>query len=188
MCLGSQEHHQIFKASACLINLDSLWPLFTFCVVFLFTFKILFPRNSKGYKTHANLTLNRARNLPPNQFMRFVADRALTNLSELRQIHHDMLFKDLHFLITPPLYSSLVVLVVLTLFLFDNLKIISVSGLISIRCVREYRKSMPLKGFIRQDRIQPGCHASKAITTLLERVNKLNLNWNFRQFDFVIFV
>ena len=97
MCLGGQEHHYLFKASACSINLDSLWPLFTFCVVFLFTFKILFPRNSKGYKTHANLTLNRARNLPPNQFMRFVADRALTNLSELRQIHHDMLFKDLHF-------------------------------------------------------------------------------------------
>ena len=97
MSLGGQEHHYIFKASACLINLDSLWPLFTFCVVFLFTFKILFPRNSKGYKTHANLTLNGARNLPPNQFMRFVADRPLTNLSELRQIHHDMLFKDLHF-------------------------------------------------------------------------------------------
>ena len=70
----------------------------------------------------------------------------------------------------------MVVLMCLTLFLFDNLKIISVSVLISLRCVREYRKSMPLKGFIRQDRIQPGCHASKAITTLLERVNKLNLN------------
>ena len=51
---------------------------------------VLVVRNSKRYKTHANLALNGGRNPPPNQFMRFSADHALTNLSELGQISHNI--------------------------------------------------------------------------------------------------